>query len=51
MSQAYKNGCHTRVVEHIINYSENNTYDLLFTWNNFEVQNSLLEIYKIENAQ
>jgi hypothetical protein len=46
MSEAYKSGGHTRVVEHIINYSENNTYDLLFTWNRLDVPNSLLEICK-----
>jgi len=46
MSEAYKDGGHTRVVEHIINYSENNTYDLLFTWNRLDVPNSLLEICK-----
>jgi hypothetical protein len=46
MSEAYKDGGHTRVVEHIINYSGNNTYDLLFTWNRLDVPNSLLEICK-----
>ncbi len=44
MSEAYKHGGHTRIVEHAINYSESNQHDLLFTRNNFVVPNSLSEI-------
>lgn len=46
MSEAYQHGGHTRIVEHTINYSEDNQYDLLFTRNNFIIPNSLLEICK-----
>ena len=46
MTKAYPHGGHTRIVEHLVKYSDDNSYDLVFTRKNIKVPDTLQFICK-----